>query len=40
MSVMGRFGAGFGEGVAGRVGMRAVGMSMMSLTGGPLTRLP
>lgn len=40
MSVIGRFGAGLGEGVAGSGGMRPAGMSTMSLAAGPLTRLP
>jgi hypothetical protein len=31
MSVMGRLGAGFGDGVARRVGIRSAGMSVRSL---------
>ena len=40
ISVIGRFGAGLSEGVAGSGGMRPAGMSAMSLAAGPLTRLP
>jgi hypothetical protein len=40
MSVIGRLGAGFGDGVAGNVGISAGGMSVISLAGGPFSRPP
>jgi hypothetical protein len=40
MSVIGRLGIGLGDGVFGSVGIFAAGMSVMSLTGVPLSRPP
>jgi hypothetical protein len=40
ISVIGKFGIGLGDGVFGSVGISAGGMSVMSLAGGPLSRLP
>lgn len=40
MSVIGRLGIGLGDGVFGSVGIFAAGMSVMSLTGGALSRPP
>jgi hypothetical protein len=40
MSVIGKLGIGFGDGVFGSVGIFAAGTFAISLTGGPLSRPP